>query len=112
MKLPELRIKNLLSQFPVIQAGMGVRVGTGKLAGTVMSEGGMGVIASVGLADPVVSLGAGYVEASNRQLIEEIKEARQVCRKGRFKMIDVSHKPIETTAAQVITAVTRQLKTQ
>ncbi len=45
------------------------------------------------------------------KLHEEIEEARQICRKGRFKVIDVSNKPIETTAAQVITAVTRQLKT-
>lgn len=44
------------------------------------------------------------------KLYEELEEARQVCRKGRFKLIDVSNKPIETTAAQVITAVTRQLK--
>ena len=44
------------------------------------------------------------------KLYEEIDEARQICRKGRFKVIDVSNKPIETTAAQVITAVTRQLK--
>jgi regulator of PEP synthase PpsR (kinase-PPPase family) len=45
------------------------------------------------------------------KLYEEIDEARQICRKGRFKVVDVSNKPIETTAAQVITAVTRQLKT-
>lgn len=44
------------------------------------------------------------------KLYEELDEARQICRKGRFKVIDVSNKPIETTAAQVITAVTRQLK--
>lgn len=44
------------------------------------------------------------------KLYEEIDEARLICRKGRFKVIDVSNKPIETTAAQVITAVTRQLK--
>ena len=44
------------------------------------------------------------------KLYEEIDEARQICRQGRFKVVDVSGKPIETTAAQVITAVTRQLK--
>ena len=44
------------------------------------------------------------------KLYEELEEARKICRKGRFKVIDVSNKPIETTAAQVITAVTRQLK--
>ncbi len=78
MQLPELKIKNFSSRFPVIQAGMGVRVGTGKLAGTVINEGGMGVIASVGLGDIFKSLGKGYEEESNRQLIEEIREAREI----------------------------------
>ena len=78
MKLPALHIKDFSSRFPVIQAGMGVRVGTGKLAGTVINEGGMGVIASVGLGDIFKSLGKGYEEESNKQLIEEIREARRI----------------------------------
>jgi regulator of PEP synthase PpsR (kinase-PPPase family) len=59
------------------------------------------------------SLGVGNKSdyADLTKLYEELEEARQICRKGRFKLIDVSNKPIETTAAQVITAVTRQLKT-
>ncbi|PID85086.1 MAG: transcriptional regulator [Chloroflexi bacterium] len=43
-------------------------------------------------------------------LHEEIEEARRIFRKGRFKVINVTNKPIETTAAQVITTITRQLK--
>ena len=58
------------------------------------------------------SLGVGkQSDYSNvAKLHEELEEALRVCRKGRFKVIDVSNKPIETTAAQVITAVSRQLK--
>ena len=59
------------------------------------------------------SLGVGNHADYNDplKLYDELEEARQVCRKGKFKIIDVSNKPIETTAAQVITAVTRHLKT-
>jgi len=59
------------------------------------------------------SLGVGKQSDYNdiTKLVEELEEARQIYRQGRFKVIDVSNKPIESTAAQVITAVTRQLKT-
>lgn len=43
------------------------------------------------------------------KLYEEVEVAQQVFRRGGFKVIDVTNKPIETSAAQVITAVTRQL---
>jgi hypothetical protein len=45
------------------------------------------------------------------KLYEEVESARQVFRRGQFKVIDVTNKPIETSAAEVITAVTRQLGT-
>lgn len=43
------------------------------------------------------------------KLYEEVEAAQQIFRQGGFKVIDVTNKPIETSAAQVITAVTRQL---
>lgn len=43
------------------------------------------------------------------KLYEELEAARQVFRRGRFKVIDVTNKPIETSASEVITAVSRQL---
>ena len=43
------------------------------------------------------------------KLYAEVEAAQQVYRQGGFKVIDVTNKPIETSAAQVITAVTRQL---
>ena len=48
MKLPELHIRNLSSRLPVIQAGMGVRVGMAPLASAIIKNGGMGTIASGG----------------------------------------------------------------
>lgn len=77
-KLPELRIGGHVVRFPVIQAGMGVRVGTGELAGTVINEGGIGVIASVGLGGFTATAGKGYVEESNKQLGVEIQDARRI----------------------------------
>ncbi|MFC1808664.1 NAD(P)H-dependent flavin oxidoreductase [Candidatus Omnitrophota bacterium] len=76
--LPELRIKDKIARVPVIQAGMGVRVGVGRLAGAVINEGGIGVIASVGLGDYATAQNATYAEESNRRLIEEIQEARAI----------------------------------
>ena len=43
------------------------------------------------------------------KLYEELDAARQVFRRGRFRVIDVTNKPIETSASEVITAVNRQL---
>ena len=51
MKLPSLKIRNLESRYPVIQAGMGVRIGMAELASAVIRNGGYGTIASVGIGD-------------------------------------------------------------
>ena len=44
------------------------------------------------------------------KLYDETKAARKIFRKGGFKVIDVTNKPIETTAGQVVVAVTRHFK--
>ncbi len=51
MKLPVLKIRNLESRFPVIQAGMGIHIGSAALAAETVNLGGFGTIASVGLGD-------------------------------------------------------------
>jgi hypothetical protein len=43
------------------------------------------------------------------KLYEEADEAKRIFRKGGFRTLDVTNKPIETTAGQVIQLVTRQL---
>lgn len=78
MKLPELKIGNLVAKYPVIQAGMGVRIAAGNLAGSVINAGGMGVIASVGLGNYDAAEGRNYADESAYQLVEEIREARRV----------------------------------
>ncbi|MFZ3170501.1 MAG: nitronate monooxygenase [Carboxydocellales bacterium] len=50
MKLPELKIGNLVAQVPIIQGGMAVRLSTAPLAAAVANEGGIGIIAGTGMS--------------------------------------------------------------
>ena len=49
MKLPELRIANLVAKVPIIQGGMAIRLSTARLAAAVANEGGIGLIAASGM---------------------------------------------------------------
>jgi len=48
-KLPSLVIGNLVSELPIIQGGMAVRVSMSKLAAAVSNEGGIGIVAASGI---------------------------------------------------------------
>lgn len=63
MKIPDLRIGNLVAKIPVIQGGMAVRISMAPLAAAVAEEGGIGIIAGSGL--------------SVEELKAEIREARK-----------------------------------
>jgi len=64
VKIPELRIADLVAKIPVIQGGMAVRISMAPLAAAVAEEGGIGIIAGSGL--------------SVEELIAEIREARRL----------------------------------
>jgi len=49
MKLPPLKIGDLVANIPIIQGGMAVRISTGSLAGAIAAEGGIGVIGASGM---------------------------------------------------------------
>ncbi len=49
MKLPQLKIGDLVAPIPVIQGGMAVRISTGNLAGAVAAAHGIGIIGASGL---------------------------------------------------------------
>jgi len=51
MKIPKLQIGNIISEIPIIQGGMGVKVSLSSLASAVANEGGIGTIASVGIGE-------------------------------------------------------------
>ena len=78
MNIPTLKIGKLESQYPVIQAGMGVRVGNAKLAAATINSGGMGVIASVGLGDDFQRSLKLYESESEENLAKEMREARRL----------------------------------
>lgn len=49
MKLPELKIGNLVAKIPIIQGGMAIRISTARLAAAVAEAGGIGLIAASGM---------------------------------------------------------------
>ena len=49
MKLPVLKIGNIVAEVPIVQGGMAIRLSTARLAAAVASEGGIGVIAASGM---------------------------------------------------------------
>ncbi|MBM7556593.1 NAD(P)H-dependent flavin oxidoreductase [Halanaerobacter jeridensis] len=63
MKLPKLRIGDLVAEIPIMQGGMAYRVSTAPLAAAVADEGGIGLIAGSGM--------------SVEEIKEEIREARE-----------------------------------
>ncbi len=104
MKLPSLKIRGLESRFPVIQAGMGVRVGMSLLSSETVKLGGYGTISSVGIGD----LEEGkirFVGVCSENLALEIRAARKLS--GGKKPLGVNimvalsnYKEIAETAAE------------
>jgi len=74
--LPELRIGDLSLAVPVIQGGMGVAVSKASLAAAVSAQGGLGVIASVGLGEDLPG-DHSYTYRSAEALRIEIRKVKQ-----------------------------------
>jgi len=68
LKLPELKIGNLIARIPIIQGGMSIRISGGKLAGAVAATGAVGVIGASGL--------------EHEELAQEIRTARKLAQGG------------------------------
>lgn len=82
MKLPELKIGNLVSKYPIVQGGMGVGISLASLAGSVALNGGIGVISGIeiGFDDPDYNKGKKI--ANIKALKHNIKEARKISNGG------------------------------
>ncbi len=78
MKLPELRIGELIAKIPIVQGGMGVGISLSGLASAVANEGGIGVIAAamIGMGEPDIR--SNPLEANIRALKNEIRKARRL----------------------------------
>lgn len=69
--------------FPVIQGGMGVRVSASRLAGHVALNGGIGIIATAGLAlNSAHYPTENYFAADRQALIDEVKKAYEIAPDG------------------------------
>ena len=77
IKMPHLRIGDLIAKLPIIQGGMGVGISLSKLAAAVANEGGIGIISSVGLGLLHPQKGLNYKDANAAALKEEIRAARK-----------------------------------
>jgi nitronate monooxygenase len=77
MKLPPLKIRNLVISPPFILGGMGVRITEHNLVAAVANSGMAGTIASVGLCDRDINQGQ-YAPASNEALRKEIRACRKL----------------------------------
>ena len=76
-KMPTLNIGELEIEVPIVQGGMGVEISLSGLASAVANEGGVGVIASVGLGDHRKFDGS-YAEANAAALRKEIMKAQKM----------------------------------
>ena len=82
MKLRGIKIGDLISEYPIMQGGMGVGVSMHKLAGNVAKEGGIGIIstADIGYQDPEFE--KDPMKANIKAIKTEIEEARKIAPKG------------------------------
>lgn len=81
--LPVLKIGKHAPRYPLIQGGMGVRISGPSLAGAVARAGGIGTIASVGLAVASdIYNGRNYFEANQVVLRQDVAEAKKSSKGG------------------------------
>lgn len=82
MKIPSLKIGDLVASVPIIQGGMGIGISRSGLASAVANEGGIGVIsgAQIGFNEP--DFETNNLEANVRALRKEIRKARELSPNG------------------------------
>lgn len=80
MKIPKLKIGELLARIPIVQGGMGVGISLSGLAAAVANQGGIGVIAAAMIGMLEADLHLNYREANIRALRREIRKAREATR--------------------------------
>ncbi|HEY8891647.1 MAG TPA: nitronate monooxygenase family protein [Clostridium sp.] len=82
MKLPPLKIGELIASIPIIQGGMGVGVSLSGLASAVANEGGIGIISTAQIGYREKDFATNAKEANKRALRNEIRRARELSPKG------------------------------
>lgn len=82
MKLPSLKIGDLVAKLPIIQGGMGVGVSGSKLAGAVAKAGGVGIISGVQIGYREPDFQTNTLEANIRAMKSELRAAREISPDG------------------------------
>lgn len=82
MRLPSLKIGDLVAKVPIVQGGMGVGISLSSLAGNVSLNGGIGVISGVEIGFNEVDYFTNKKEANLRALKKHIKKAKKICNNG------------------------------
>lgn len=77
MIIPKLKIGNMISDIPIVQGGMGVRVSLSNLSAAVANAGGIGTISSIALGD-INATKKEYEHTSQQALIREIRKAKSL----------------------------------
>ncbi|MEK7555205.1 MAG: nitronate monooxygenase family protein [Patescibacteria group bacterium] len=77
-RMPTLKIGDLEAYPPIIQGGMGIRVSRSGLASAVANEGGIGIIAGVGLGKYEDWPGKEFIKVNDDAFREEIRKARKM----------------------------------
>lgn len=80
MRIPSLKIGDLVARIPIIQGGMSVGISLSGLASAVAEEGGIGVIGTAGIGMMEPDFGNNFLEANIRALRKEIRKAREKTR--------------------------------
>ncbi len=78
LKMPHLKIGDVVATIPIVQGGMGVGISLSGLASAVAKEGGIGVIAAnaIGMLEP--DYYSDGIAANKRALRAEIRKAREL----------------------------------
>lgn len=82
MRLPELRIGELVAKIPIVQGGMGVGVSLSGLAGAVANQGAIGVISGVEIGFDRKNYLRDKANENRKALAYHIQRARSLSPKG------------------------------
>jgi nitronate monooxygenase len=75
-KLPSLVIGDVEIPVPIVQGGMGVRIGCSNLVSSVANYGGLGTLSGMGLC-PVDTKARDFKRVCNEELIKEMARCRE-----------------------------------
>jgi NAD(P)H-dependent flavin oxidoreductase YrpB (nitropropane dioxygenase family) len=75
--LPPLVIGDLVIPVPIVQGGMGVRIGCHNLVAAVANNGGLGTLSGMGLC-PVETKARDFKRVCNEELIKEMARCREL----------------------------------